>query len=616
MYQVKKKNIVLSLLLFSTLAHSQCYNYETNGNESEGGASCNEYNSADKPIAEEVRSMVDSASDYNTVDDFLAALPESLRSNFILMGESRSFQTGTKENPRVILSSPASDVRLSFNNDHHGRGGNSLEMSVWNPTEQRFDYMEVEYPEGKPPKVRKNPPSCTMCHGNPAKPNWDNYNYWSGMMPFNKDTIAKGTKESQWVLDFYKKVEKAQNEKKGRLKNLKLFDSVANIEKNLEKNECLAIPIKTSQGYEYGSAGGLGVNTFDRLQERQACTFQKDAERKTEFKAAKYILNMLADGCSVIQLAKAMPEWLKNRTSQYFQSQQLKFSQKENISFRDVMKDTKEMQTNIGYDKRGRQLQFMEQVLGSKEEAKKELEKNIKTMGINIPGISPGKDKDGMFRGESPKEVAKFRYFLEPLGFDISRISTAVDPLYYSFSDTFEPSRYLSDEVRDSISKELSEKGLSGCAGMAKLAKKNLVEPDIKKSVIERTTLMCIEADFASTNKEIERLVNFDEDLLELRAKEILSEKCVNCHRPINSEVKYSRSGPVIPFDNIQKLTEKITETAGSTFDLGEKIIDRISRNPHLTNSMPLEGITELKPEDKAYIIQYIKAFQKKAKDE
>lgn len=107
-----------------------------------------------KSLFEQVKS---GQRNFDSVDGFLEQLSKdtpNLMSNFILMGESRSFQTASRENPRVILMSPGGDVRLTFNTDPNQRGYNNIEISFWNPQKREFEYRELALGSTPPAKLK------------------------------------------------------------------------------------------------------------------------------------------------------------------------------------------------------------------------------------------------------------------------------------------------------------------------------------------------------------------------------------------------------------------------------------------------------------------------------
>jgi hypothetical protein len=118
--------------------------------------------------------------DIHSVPEFLAALPESLRSHYVLMFRSRSPQTATYAAPRVILY--GSDARnvVAFDGSSE-----TVDLMSFDEDEKSFVFREVTFPTNAsaPPSMvvsEGNPERCRACHGTPPRPVWDTYPLWPG----------------------------------------------------------------------------------------------------------------------------------------------------------------------------------------------------------------------------------------------------------------------------------------------------------------------------------------------------------------------------------------------------------------------------------------------------
>ncbi|HEV7606261.1 MAG TPA: hypothetical protein VGO61_02945 [Steroidobacteraceae bacterium] len=169
-----------------------------------------------------------------TAAQFLRALPEEFRKGWILMSRSESLQTGTARFPRILLPSADSRYVFTFGLAAHasypGSHPDAIEFMQWDPGQKTFRFHEIVVntigPMGRvgqfPTRNRGvgvDEPRCTRCHStrnirnpNPAdagttgfpaglvlaknKPNWDTYDSWGGMLPFNRDKIFKGSVEA------------------------------------------------------------------------------------------------------------------------------------------------------------------------------------------------------------------------------------------------------------------------------------------------------------------------------------------------------------------------------------------------------------------------------------
>jgi hypothetical protein len=170
----------------------------------------------------------------DTPAEFMAALPEEYRKGWILMTRSESLQTGTAKFPRVLLPSANAQyvftVGLAAHASYPGSHPSAIEFMEYDTTEKNFRFHEIVLAPipamGRvsqfPARVRGvsvDEARCTRCHStrnilnpNPAhdgttgypvglvkwknKPNWDTYDSWGGMLPFNRDKIFPGSVEA------------------------------------------------------------------------------------------------------------------------------------------------------------------------------------------------------------------------------------------------------------------------------------------------------------------------------------------------------------------------------------------------------------------------------------
>ena len=169
------------------------------------------------------------AAHVNSPARFIAALPAEFRKNWIMMSRSESLQTGTAKTPRFLLPSANAQKVFTFGLMRHtsypGADPNAIEYMEWRPSDKDFHFHEIVLapisPLGVFPartrSVSADDPRCTKCHStrnvpNPGphpgttgipiglvksknKPNWDPYDSWGGMLPFNRDRIYRGSIE-------------------------------------------------------------------------------------------------------------------------------------------------------------------------------------------------------------------------------------------------------------------------------------------------------------------------------------------------------------------------------------------------------------------------------------
>jgi hypothetical protein len=195
---------------------------------------------------EGIRTYLTANPTVNTAARFLKGLPADFKQNWLLMSRSESLQTGTAEFPRILL--PNANAQLVFSlglaehSSYPGTHPNAIEYMQWDPAQKNFRFHEVVVdaipamdPDGDgvgviPARTRGvsiDDDKCGKCHSTrnvpnldrsvtPAvpgstlgtdgippgtvkvknKPNWDTYDSWGGLMPFNRDRIYQGSAEA------------------------------------------------------------------------------------------------------------------------------------------------------------------------------------------------------------------------------------------------------------------------------------------------------------------------------------------------------------------------------------------------------------------------------------
>jgi len=204
-----------------------------------------------------IRRYLSDHREVTTPARFIAALPPEYRQNWILMSRSESLQTGTADSPRILLPSANGErvftIGMTLSSSYPGAHPNAIEYMQWDPAQKNFRFHEIvlnpidpmgetlRLPDGSTPRVFPARPrdisiddaKCPKCHSTrnvlnldrtasphvrgslpgtdivppgtavPAttvmaknKPNWDTYDSWGGMLPFNRDRIFQGSLEA------------------------------------------------------------------------------------------------------------------------------------------------------------------------------------------------------------------------------------------------------------------------------------------------------------------------------------------------------------------------------------------------------------------------------------
>jgi hypothetical protein len=177
--------------------------------------------------AAEIQTYLTANPSVDSVARFVAALPAPFKYSPIMMTRSESLQTGTAEYPRILLSSINAKSVFSIGPMQHtaypGSHPDVIEYMQWDPATNNFRFHEIILKPipamgAIPARVRKvevDDLKCSSCHstrnvlnrstlpgtdGLPVgiiktknKPNWDPYDSWGGMVPFNRDRLYQGS---------------------------------------------------------------------------------------------------------------------------------------------------------------------------------------------------------------------------------------------------------------------------------------------------------------------------------------------------------------------------------------------------------------------------------------
>ena len=123
-----------------------------------------------------------------SIEELLPLLPESLRSQYVLLWFSRAGQKATFQKPRVIMFTEDADFIFAIN-DGAMFGGHVIDTISFNHESHQFDFRRFEFKDSKPVFFSKNEVRCQACHEVHLRPNWDNYPRWFGAYGMDDDTI-------------------------------------------------------------------------------------------------------------------------------------------------------------------------------------------------------------------------------------------------------------------------------------------------------------------------------------------------------------------------------------------------------------------------------------------
>lgn len=142
----------------------------------------------------------------HSAEDLLARLPETFRSRYVLVFNSRSLQGASFENPRVILFSADARLVLTFNGAPSQRGYAAIETMEFDPAASQFVLRELAFSataagRSEMQVSQPNPSKCLVCHGNPARPLWDSFPSWPGV--YGENYQAPLSREEREGLDAF-----------------------------------------------------------------------------------------------------------------------------------------------------------------------------------------------------------------------------------------------------------------------------------------------------------------------------------------------------------------------------------------------------------------------------
>lgn len=559
-----------------------------------------------------------------TVAEFIKLLPEGMRSNYVMMGDSRSFQTSDYENPRVIMKSKESGVLASFNG--HGRndgfrGSENLEVIMWNAPQNRFDFYEVNFPAEDPnndpaklskaerrPTVTQNPASCINCHGSAvgtgdtvghdgevkyvkgefdekvldssdARPNWDPFPFWQGLIGA-ADFLERDTEETKKYIQIIKKIEntpvQGQNPNP-RLSALKTSITSKDLEKILKKEGFYTLK-------DYATSLGIGSSLFSQLSEFNRCRISQRLLKLPIYENIKHALtfvNVSAEQCYYSH--DFMPKEARDLADKYFKKRGIN-------SFEDLVKDTKTRQHAVFLDKLSRQKVTLTKLIKKEHPGLSDTEVKLKAQKeMNINSLfNPQSDRDINL-------VARYRYLLEPLGVRVDNWSISIDPGTYSFGDFFQLE-----------GKMFKKNPNMSCDQLSELSRESFFPKDSsdkKFNALEIKNLFAKSCDDLPAQVKLEDFTasivgTINESIKQEAANVFMS--CSGCHsNGING-------APGLPFDDLKLLEKEIKTTAKlDNGGLGASIMNRLNKPEGSKGHMPM-GPQSLTEEQKKYVRDFI----------
>jgi hypothetical protein len=113
--------------------------------------------------------------DYAGFLDLLLSKSPRLRDRVVLVHRSESQQLSSLEHPRVLLYDGGTIFALS---EHPDQKNQRVEILETQPGTYDVQLREIVFKEDRSIQFSANPKSCIACHGIPAKPLWNPYDFW------------------------------------------------------------------------------------------------------------------------------------------------------------------------------------------------------------------------------------------------------------------------------------------------------------------------------------------------------------------------------------------------------------------------------------------------------
>jgi hypothetical protein len=413
-------------------------------------------------IAEGRRSEID------TLEEFVAALPEATRSNLLFMTESRALarvhdvdtrkrlmldtrpsdaRTFADEDgklcleqaegaqacveARVLLMSPQGDFVGSFTTSPTSPSKDRFEMTLFDPATSKVDMFEVDFTQPAP-KVEKNPRSCMGCHqGDDGSINFrfDPYRFWSYVTPFDEDNLRPGSVDAEWYLSLLRRVESGQEP---ALAQLDPMNDARTIEEALGKGESYQLDAPDAD-VDFATVDSPGLNFSHQLLEKNACRTARTIAERPDWDRIKYAaLGGLIDCDNVEDFWPTEGSFTREDAEEHFTNRQEGLGE-DGFDLDRFVEQVHAKQTRLLSDKLSRRFDHLAEWVGE-ERAWTEIDSAMKQAaysGMAGYGISN-------FETYGP-HIAKARYLLEPLGVDVAQWSMSVDRTFHSHVEFLYP---------------------------------------------------------------------------------------------------------------------------------------------------------------------------------
>lgn len=396
-------------------------------------------------------------AELTTIEAFVRALPEEFRTHYVLITKSRSAQPASASQPRVILQNTDASALFGFSTkrDEEGEYSNDLiEMIAFNKSEKKYEFHSIDF-AGDSPVINRNPTSCLGCHGEKPRPNWDTYDYWPGMLPFNKDKIyAASTEEKMWRKIFSNLSDDPRFHELPLPQGMEWAKDGTSKVKELKISYNFNEPVvdfKLPDGTMVKRGGesflvkhekktgeeGRGTGLFDFSTQLNAVKVAKEVETSPRFAQFKFALAAVLSSCQFNDeaLQRFFPKTVLEQKKAFFQGLTLKQLEEKTL---DVRKDFHSKKEELSK-------QYLKEMILDLAEGEgvtytpEELERKILTEIVRRPQKGGGVFITDVEAYGDTGLIAKLRYILEPDSVSMSKwsLSDRSNSETFTFGDLF-----------------------------------------------------------------------------------------------------------------------------------------------------------------------------------
>jgi hypothetical protein len=448
-----------------------------------------------------------------TAEDFIADTIKLMRKanplgggkvNFIPIGRSESLHDTSVGNPRILLKSPDSELWVSYNTDPKSYAYQKVEIMRWDGKAGKYFFQELDFsnpPDGH--HANMSGKVCATCHKEPARPIWDTYRAWPGVLHPRDDMVeAENPDEggqpdaaARDYLRFLRRIAAAKENPNGqdrRLAGLEIPTSfsgspkeqIDQIEAQVKQKGWYRVPSfpnpRDGKNWDTKTAMYAGPShlAFDQMLGQQMCQVATQLQAsKPAFERLKYaitgILKCIPTG-EINQdiLRKFLPVDYATQSDLYFQNPDHRptadggtepmprapwvgttaANQKKLLALPMLFRNTTSWQSKEAAHKSDLERYYLIEVLESIEKLDAVSAQNQARFIAEDkqaraqPGFHAISDPGGVkgVAEASPGTIASLRYILEPLGFPVETWSTSRGDAVslgrsYGFSDQFLP---------------------------------------------------------------------------------------------------------------------------------------------------------------------------------